>query len=239
MDKIYSLKNFKAVYVVDLSPSLLEVAKERFAARGWNNVHCMLADACTFTIPHESADLITFSYSLSMIPTFHSAIDHVQTMLDKDGVIACVDFGVQSKVTTVGRVDTLGGLQNRHIPWVFRTFWRAWFEADRVFLDPARRDYLEYRFGTLKSLNLSNDTLGKIPYYIWLGCDKDRSPALLHRINALATASPYLAPTDVVSKDEIKHSKGHEAALNQNMPNSKMSIFMLSPGKIQEKMLRF
>ncbi|ODV85749.1 hypothetical protein CANARDRAFT_175521 [[Candida] arabinofermentans NRRL YB-2248] len=206
-------KHFKAIYVVDLSPSLLEVAQKRFAENGWKNVHCLLADACTFTIPYQSADLITFSYSLSMIPTFHSAIDHVSSMLSKDGVICCVDFGVQSSVTSFGRVNTLGGMTGRHIPWIFRTFWRIWFEADRVFLDPARRDYLEYRFGTLKSLNLYNKKLGNIPYYIWLGCDKDRSPALLHRVNALATESPYLAPKDVLPNEEVAKSKGHEAAV--------------------------
>lgn len=221
MNNILNLSTkFKAVYIVDLSPSLLSVAKERFKKLGIKNVHCILEDACTFQIPYDSIDLITMSYSLSMIPTFHSAIDHLQQLLDKNGVICCVDFGVQSVETTTGKVNTVGGITNRHIPWIFRTFWRIWFEADRVFLDPARRDYLEYRFGTLKSLNLYNKTLGNIPYYIWLGCDKDRSPALLHRINALATESPYLAPQDIINKnEELKTSKGHEAAINNQIRN--------------------
>ncbi|KAG7860306.1 hypothetical protein KL939_001792 [Ogataea angusta] len=210
-------KHFKAVYVVDLSPSLLEVAQQRFEAKGWKNVHCVLADACNFSVANLPADLITFSYSLSMIPTFHCAVDHVASMLHKNGVVCCVDFGVQTIATSVARVNTLGGMTNRHSPWVFRTFWRTWFEADRVFLDPARRDYLEYKFGTLKSLNLYNKKLGNIPYYIWLGCDKDRSPALLHRINALATESPYLAPQD--ESVEIARSKGHEAALESQAKN--------------------
>lgn len=215
------MDNFKAIYIVDLSPSLLEVAKTRFDALGITNVHCVLEDACTFSVPHESVDLITFSYSLSMIPTFHSTIDHVKDMLHKDGTICCVDFGVQSDVNVTGRANCVGGLTNRHTPWIFRAFWRLWFEADRVFLDPARRDYLEYRFGTLKSLNCYNKTLGNIPYYIWLGCDKDKSPALLHRINALATESPYLAPQDVSpnSTDDLKTSKGHEAAISNKKRN--------------------
>lgn len=221
MNNILNLsKNFKAIYIVDLSPSLLNIAKERFEKLGIKNVHCILEDACTFTVPHDSIDLITMSYSLSMIPTFHSTIDHLQSLLKKNGLICCVDFGVQSDETIIGRVNTVGGLTNRHIPWIFRTFWRIWFETDRVFLDPSRRDYLEYRFGTLKSLNLSNKTLGNIPYYIWLGCDKDRSPALLHRVNALATESPYLAPQDAInSNEDLKTSKGHEAALNNQIRN--------------------
>lgn len=221
------MEHFKAIYIVDLSPSLLEVAEQRFKQLGITNVHCILEDACTFSVPHESVDIITFSYSLSMIPTFHSTVDHVRDMLHPQGIICCVDFGVQSNVNVTGRANCVGGLINRHTPWVFRSFWRLWFEADRVFLEPARRDYLEYRFGTLKSLNCYNTTLGKIPYYIWLGCDKDKSHALLHRINALATESPYLAPQNAISLqgDEQKTSKGHEAAMsnqNKNLPYPSM-----------------
>ncbi len=221
MISILPLTHFKAIYIVDLSPSLLDVARHRFENQGFTNVHCMLADACTFMIPEQQADIITFSYSLSMIPTFHSAIDHASDLLKIEGLICCVDFGIQSSANTVGKVNTVGGLAGRHVPWVLRTFWRAWFEADRVFLDPARRDYLEYRFGTIKSLNLYNKILGKIPYYIWLGCDKNKSSSLLYRINALATESPYLAPQDVPTSQAltVKTSKSHEAALSNESKN--------------------
>ena len=73
---------FSAVYLVDLSPSLLDVARERFKRLGWTNVHVICEDARTFTIGDKSegallsgdekhpvkADFITMSYSLSMIP---------------------------------------------------------------------------------------------------------------------------------------------------------------------------
>lgn len=221
MISILPLKHFKAIYIVDLSSSLLEVARQRFEGQGFTNVHFMLADACTFTIPEQQADIITFSYSLSMIPTFHSAIDHAADLLKKEGLICCVDFGIQSSANTIGKVNTVGGLAGRHVPWILRTFWRAWFEADRVFLDPARRDYLEYHFGTIKSLNLYNNILGRIPYYIWLGCDKSKSSSLLYRINALATESPYLAPKDVPSSKvlTVKTSKSHEAAMSNESRN--------------------
>jgi len=207
---------FEKVIVVDLSISLCEVAKQRFEKLGFNNVEVLVADACDFLVPEKymgNVDLITFSYSLSMIPPFHAAVDHILPMLNKEiGIICSVDFGVQTSATSIGRTNTLGGSVNRHVPWVFRTFWRAWFELDRVFLDPARRDYLEYKFGTIKSLNCSNRLLGNIPYYIWIGCDKDRSSLLLHRLNAMATESPYLAPASSVP---VK-SKGYERALENN-----------------------
>lgn len=112
-----------------------------------------------------------------------------------------MDFYVQSKVDVNFRNYT-GGLVGRHVNFLSRTFWRAWFELDRVSLEPGRRDYLEYRFGTILTANLRNQTLGWIPYYIWLGCQKKpfSSSSLPHeiieRIDALATESPYLLPSN-------------------------------------------
>ena len=69
---------FSHVYVVDLSPSLCEVARQRFARLGWKNVTVVCQDAREFRIPDidvdnnapssRKADLVTMSYSLSMIP---------------------------------------------------------------------------------------------------------------------------------------------------------------------------
>lgn len=199
MSQICSLKDtFQAIYLVDLSPSLCEVARERVDRLKWTNVHIMCADACDFEIPqHECADLITFSYSLSMMPPYYAVIDHAYELLNENhGIVCSVDFGVQSSAHATGRVNNIGGLMNYHIPWIYRTFWRIWFECDKVFLDPSRREYLEYRFGTLKSINMRNKTLGNIPYYIWLGVNKDEDHMLSHRFKVLAARSPYLAPME-------------------------------------------
>jgi betaine lipid synthase len=85
---------FSSVYLVDFSPSLCEVARKRFARLGWKNVHVICEDARKFRLEdyenetpgvktpnrspvasyfapkraeHGGADLITMSYSLSMI----------------------------------------------------------------------------------------------------------------------------------------------------------------------------
>ena len=179
---------FAKVYLVDLSPSLLEVAKKRFDRLGWN-VKIVCQDARAFRLEsyemdsstsasfsslasswpdHESfssgADLVTMSYSLSMIPDYYSVVDSVPTLLSSDGIIGVVDFYVQSVVEISGRTYT-GGSFNRHVTWISRVFWRAWFDVDRVGLEGARRDYLEYRFGTLKTVDERNYLLGGIPYY--------------------------------------------------------------------------
>lgn len=232
MNQILSINNFKAVYLVDLSPSLCKIAQQRVDSRQWKNVFVCCQDVNEFSLSQygiSQADLVTMSYSLSMIPTFYPLIDKIANMVSKDGIVGVIDFYVQSQATVSGNSTWVGGDFHRHVSWLGRTFWRLWFELDRVYLDPSRRDYLEYKFGTIKSVNLRNKKLGQIPYYIWLGCDKHYNPDINFRLNALATESPYLAPTHHDSGESLKNdsnlitlrSKGYEAAvinIEKNLP---------------------
>ena len=129
-------------------------------------------------------------------PDYYSVIDSLPSLLAPNGVLGVVDFYVQSQVDVSFRNYT-GGLVNRHVNFFGRTFWRAWFDIDRVALEPGRRDYLEYRFGTVLNANNRNNVLGAIPYYIWLGVHKrPLSSSLPHeiveKVDALVTESPYL-----------------------------------------------
>ncbi|KAL8942789.1 MAG: hypothetical protein Q9216_001474 [Gyalolechia sp. 2 TL-2023] len=240
---------FSAVFLVDLSPSLCAVARERFQRLGWE-VKIVCEDARTFRLedhlekltrakpipksPTEythanndmmyKADLVTMSYSLSMIPDYHNVVDSMVRLLAPSGLIGAVDFYVQSIVETTGR-NYIGGSFNRHVNWLSRVFWRAWFDCDRVSLEGARRvsfsrddfilrrqvtnsrqDYLEYRFGTKKIIDQRNYLLGGIPYYIFLGCHYQSAPAqakkLLETVDASCTESPLLDP-----------AQGHELIL--------------------------
>lgn len=140
---------------------------------------------------------------------------------------------VQSIVDVSSR-NYIGGAFNRHVNWLGRMFWRAWFDLDRVSLDAARRDYLEYRFGTVISASERNYLLGGIPYYIFIGCPKDvvSSPAghdTIEKLDASFTESPYLSPANhrqevekanEQSAREIR-SKAYESAiinLDSNLP---------------------
>lgn len=75
---------FSHVYLVDLSPSLCDVARQRFQRLGWKNVSVVCQDVRTFRLPESEnvdpratvstntgADVATMSYSLSMIPGKH------------------------------------------------------------------------------------------------------------------------------------------------------------------------
>lgn len=127
-----------------------------------------------------------------------------------------------------------GGAFNRHVNWLGRVFWRAWFDFDRVSLEAARRDYLEYKFGTVISASERNYLLGGIPYYIFIGCPKEiastpSSQAAIEKLDASFTESPYLLPANhqkemdkAVEKSSREiHSKAYETAvinLSANLP---------------------
>ncbi|KAJ5172684.1 hypothetical protein N7492_005277 [Penicillium capsulatum] len=239
-------KFFEHVYLVDLSPSLCEVARQRFERLGWKNVTVLCQNARSFQLPErlvdprssassttDRVDLITMSYSLSMIPDYYSVVDSLTSRVKPNGLLGVCDFYVQNIVDVSSRNYT-GGAFNRHVNWLSRLFWRAWFEFDRVGLEASRRDYLEYKFGTVISTSERNYLLGGIPYYIFVGCPKDIAPtssdqAAIEKLDATFTESPYLLPANhqkernnaVVESTSEVHSKAYESAvvnLSANLP---------------------
>lgn len=106
-DRIGQLKK---VYVVDLSPSLLKIAQRRVEERGWTNIQPIEADATTFQPPEAPVDVVTFSYSLTMIPDWFAAIDNAIAMLKPGGVIGIVDFYVSRSIRRMGS----GGIAGSH-----------------------------------------------------------------------------------------------------------------------------
>lgn len=99
---------FDSVYLVDFSPSLCEVARKRFERLEWKNVKVICQDARNFRLEdhepsyqgrrasdslnrnyffqekprHGGADLITMSYSLSMIVSMIQ-LRHIGHLLTK------------------------------------------------------------------------------------------------------------------------------------------------------------
>lgn len=167
MNNYFPIENFKKVYIVDLCPSLCEKARQRVEINGWKNVEVICDDVCNF-IPYENTvDIITFSYSLSMIPPFYKAIDHSYNLLSDDGIISVCDFYVSEKYDK----------ENRQMSWIKRFFWKAFFDIDGVYLSPERRLYLEHIFtNKLYEYNGYGSvpyTFIKAPYYIWIASKKD------------------------------------------------------------------
>ncbi|KAJ4468170.1 hypothetical protein J3R30DRAFT_3305702 [Lentinula aciculospora] len=180
MDQFFPISSFDAIYLIDLCEPLLQVARKRFALKGWLNVHILCQDASDFVLPEwqESSDpkgnvgFVTLSYSLSMIPNFYTLLDRIDYVLSpQDGLLGVVDFYTAGKNASLHE-RAIGG-ESKECGWLSRWFWQIWFDFDNVHLSPARRSYLEYRFGTIKSYNGRNrfilPFIVRIPYYIWLG----------------------------------------------------------------------
>ncbi|KAI9311216.1 hypothetical protein BX666DRAFT_1999049 [Dichotomocladium elegans] len=179
MNELFPIERFEKVILVDLTPSLCKVAKERFMRRGWKNVVVLCQDAATFETPYAlegSVGLVTISYSLSMMDHYFPVIDRVQSLLSPDGIVGVVDFYVSGKSRAAA--EKWSPQAHRQCSWFTRVFWRLWFEFDHIHLEPGRRDYLEYKFGTIKSVNRRNHFvipyIIQIPFYIWIGCSNAR-----------------------------------------------------------------
>lgn len=157
------LKELRRVCIVDLSPSLLEVAEKRCSDRGWHHVETHEADATSFD-PGEPADVVTFSYSLTMIPDWFAAVDRAMAMLRPGGILGVVDFYVSRKYPATGC--------QRH-GWWTRTFWPIWFGNDNVFLSADHLPYLQQRFETVYLLERTSSIpylpLVRVPHYRWIG----------------------------------------------------------------------
>lgn len=145
------ISGLRKMYLVDLSTSLLQQAQARVQARGWSNVTPVEFDATQFRPAEGPADVVTFSYSLTMIPDWFRAIDNALEMLRPGGIIGVVDFFVARKHPSAGNV--------KH-GWSTRTIWPAWFGSDNVFLSPDHIPYLQSRFETVSL----SERRGKIPY---------------------------------------------------------------------------
>lgn len=144
------LPRCRKVYVVDLCAPLLEQCRQRVAQRGWTNVEAVHADATSF-MPREPVDLVTFSYSLTMIPDWFAAIDQALRILRPGGRIGVVDFFVSRKFVDPGRV--------RH-SWLTRSLLPVWFATDNVHLS---RDHIAYLASHFEAEHLS-EHLAPIPY---------------------------------------------------------------------------
>lgn len=139
------------IYIVDLCPSLLEVARRRVRDNEWRNVEVVQSDAVNFRPTETLVDAITFSYSLTMMPNWAEVLAHARSLLRDGGRIGVVDFFVNSSEGIEGCAP-----QSR----LTRAFWRKWFVRDGVHLNPEHIPCLQDHF----EQELLEDRRAKVPY---------------------------------------------------------------------------
>ncbi|QEG41704.1 class I SAM-dependent methyltransferase [Roseimaritima ulvae] len=159
--QVQALQN---VHLVDLTPSLLRVAQQRINAEKLANVQTHCTDATTFSLPDNSVDVVTFSYSLTMIPDWFAAVSNAVRMLRPGGTLAVVDFYVSRKFAADGHHQH-GGLR--------RAFWSHWFAADNVFLNGDHAAML-HRETQVRQFSEHTGRVPylpfvKAPYYLFVG----------------------------------------------------------------------
>ena len=143
--------SLKEIVLVDLSQSLLDVAERQLADAGIDRANCILADVTQLDRPDQSVDLVTFSYSLTMIPDWFTALEEAYRVLKPGGTIAVTDFYVSRKYARAG---------HRQHRWLSRTFWSLWFGADNVFLSGDHAAMLHRKF----IVDSFDERSGKVPY---------------------------------------------------------------------------
>jgi S-adenosylmethionine-diacylgycerolhomoserine-N-methlytransferase len=127
---------FSKIYILDISPSLLEVARKRVVAAGLQDVvELVLADFTDLSprgraaLPAAgSADLVTFSYSLSMIPDKTAALRQACTLLRPGGALALADFFARGETSLTAKPLTM------YFAKSYDYFCRIWFKQDGVHL---------------------------------------------------------------------------------------------------------
>ena len=156
-------KDLKKIYLVDLSPSLLAVAQKRVKTLGLSNVEIIESDVSKLELS-EQLDYVTFSYSLSMIPDWFSAISSAKKWLKPSGKFGVVDFYVSRKFSGPGLAQH---------GWMKRTLWPIWFNFDGVYPNPDHLPFLLSQFETEllseRETKIPYLPLSQMPYYTFIG----------------------------------------------------------------------
>ena len=173
------IQQYDNIVVLDLCPSLVKTAQRRIDShstttssttaandnrsgnnRPWNTfIQVTLGDACDSTAPNLPAagtvDLITFSYSLTMIPDWRKAIRNAYKLLKVGGHIAVCDFTIDPKEQL----------------WGMGALWTWFFAQDNVHLREEHITALQSTFETIQDSNGKHYGLqrgfGTFPYLPW------------------------------------------------------------------------
>ncbi len=150
---------------VDLSPSLLMVARTRSQNSKWSDrIKIHEADATDIGLSDGVADVVTMSYSLTMIPDWFAAVESALRLLKPGGQLGVVDFFVSRKYPASDEV--------RHSGFT-RLFWPAWFGWDNVHPSHDHVPMLRRRFETLYLRQSRGSVpylpLMRAPYYVFVG----------------------------------------------------------------------
>ena len=132
---------------VDLTDAMLDRARERITAHGWNNVDLVQADAAGFAFP-AGVDAVVSTYALTQVPGCAAVIAHGAAALSDGGRWAVLDLKVPDH--TPVRLAQLGSGIVRHFAAIDEWLTRRPWEAIRAAVQDELVDvsWTELSFGT-------------------------------------------------------------------------------------------
>ncbi len=157
-------KHFSKIYILDISASLLEVAQKRVIEMGLEKIVTVVESDITQSsskskLPKAgTVDLVTMSYSYSMIPDQKAAIANCESLLTKGGHLAIADFFQK------GNFDDCLPKVSRFAREVESKFHKLWFSFDNVHL----LDDSQLQIGKNLELIWDNRFRGSVPFLPFL-----------------------------------------------------------------------
>ena len=153
----------------------------------------------------------------SQMPPFYAVLDRIYSYLDPEtGIFGVVDFYVSGKTPPGKQTAMIGGDVRRECGPLSRWFWRQWFSLDHVELHPARRDYLEYKFGTIKCVGERvNAVFGGAADQLFLpGASTAATTSSSPSSSAFPSMSGSAAPVTVTRPRRCKPSRSRPATVS-------------------------
>ena len=146
-----SAAKYDRALLVDLCPSLLKIARQRSSLPQYKSVEVQECDISAVSMEDSHADLVTFCYSLSMVPDWIEALEHAVNLLRPGGTLAIIDF-------YVSRTRAADGLVQHS--WATRSLLPLWFARDDVML---RSDVLPWLRSHLDQIAIE-EGMHRLPY---------------------------------------------------------------------------
>lgn len=158
--------SLKEVHILDLSSSMLKIAEQRIKKNLWKNFFLHCHDISKPWLKEISADIVSFSYTLSMCPLWIQALQNADRQLKSGGLVAVVDFYI---------ADKYEALPDLRQSWWKRYIKPLFFVRDNVVMRSDLQLYLRSQYETIEFKRMTHrypNTPLTIDYFLFVGRKK-------------------------------------------------------------------
>ncbi len=170
--------NFTDIFLLDICKPLLLKAENKITQLMLNNVTTVCQDILAYNCENNYFDLITFSYSLTMMPDWSDVLKKVFNILKPGGTLGIVDFSIHDNSDNIKLQKNV----------LYNKFWQKWFAYDGVYLNSEHIRNIKSNFDVYYLMQAKSKICYmpfiKAPYYILI-CKKPLTEKLSadHKFN--------------------------------------------------------